>query len=61
VPGYGLMGAAASLVIAQTVTAVLLARRVGREFAINPLRAMLPTAEDAALLRALLARGLRRG
>ena len=55
------MGAAASLVIAQTVTAVLLARRVGREFAINPLRAMLPTAEDAALLRALLARGLRRG
>jgi O-antigen/teichoic acid export membrane protein len=61
VPAYGLMGAAASLVIAQTVTAVLLARRVGREFSINPLRAMLPTVEDAALLRALLARGLRRG
>jgi O-antigen/teichoic acid export membrane protein len=61
VPAYGLMGAAASLVIAQTVTAVLLARRVGREFSINPLRAMLPMAEDAALLRALLARGLRRG
>lgn len=61
VPRFGLLGAAASLVIAQTVTAVLLARRLGREFDIHPLRAMLPTAEDAALLRGLLARGLRRG
>jgi O-antigen/teichoic acid export membrane protein len=61
VPRFGLLGAAASLVIAQTVTAVLLARRLGREFDIHPLRVMLPTAEDAALLRGLLARGLRRG
>lgn len=61
VPRLGLIGAAASLVLAQTVTAILLARRLGREFGINPLRAALPTREDAALVRALLAKGLGRG
>ena len=54
-------GAAASLVIAQTVTAVLLARRLGRELDMHPLRMMIPNAEDARLLRAALARGLGRG
>jgi O-antigen/teichoic acid export membrane protein len=61
VPSFGLAGAAASLVLAQSVTAVLLARRLGREFDIHPWRMMLPTAEDVALLRAALQRSLRRG
>jgi len=61
VPSFGLAGAAASLVLAQSVTAVLLARRLGRELDIHPWRVMLPTAEDVALLRAALLRSLHRG
>ena len=61
VPAFGLAGAAASLVLAQSVTAVLLARRLGRELDIHPLRMMIPDAEDARLLREAIARGLRRG
>lgn len=61
VPAFGLAGAAASLVIAQGVTAVLLARRLGRELDMHPLRMMVPNAEDVRLLRAAIARGLGRG
>ena len=39
----------------------LIARRLGRELDIRPLRMMIPDAEDARLLREALARGLRRG
>ena len=40
---------------------MLLARRLGRELDMHPLRMMIPNAEDASLLRAAIARGLGRG
>ncbi len=61
VPRYGLLGAAAATVIAQIVSALVLGARLGRELDVHPLRLMIPTREDVALLRSYAARALGRG
>ncbi len=60
VPPYGLVGAALASVIAQCVSATVLGFTLARELDVHPLRLMRPTAEDAAKLRAALAKVLGR-
>jgi O-antigen/teichoic acid export membrane protein len=61
VPPLGLIGAAAASVLAQLVSAAALGARLGRELGVNPLRLMVPTRDDFALLRGYAARALSRG
>jgi len=60
VPAYGLFGAAAATVLAQAASAVVLGARLGRELELRPLRLMVPTRDDVALLRGYLDRALNR-
>jgi O-antigen/teichoic acid export membrane protein len=60
VPHYGLIGAAASLVIAQAATAVVLGQRLADVLHVRLLRLMIPNREDLSLLRDAFARAIDR-
>ncbi|MBM3525256.1 MAG: hypothetical protein FJX57_20100 [Alphaproteobacteria bacterium] len=61
VPRYGLYGAAASLVLAQIVSAVVLGQRLGRVLDVHPLQLLQPTAGDLDLIRQVVKRVTGRG
>ncbi|MBL8701541.1 MAG: oligosaccharide flippase family protein [Alphaproteobacteria bacterium] len=61
VPRYGLYGAAASLVMAQVVSALVLGQRLARELDVHPLQLMRPTVADLAFVRSLAQRVTGRG
>ena len=60
VPQFGLVGAASSLVLAQTATALVLGQRLAEVLEVRLLRLMMPSREDLVLLRDALAKALDR-
>lgn len=61
VPQYGLAGAAASLVLAQAATALVLGQRLAEVMQLRLGRLMIPGREDVALLRDAFAKAIDRG
>lgn len=60
VPQFGLVGAATSLVLAQTATALVLGQRLAEVMQVKLLRLMLPSRDDLVLLRDAFAKALDR-
>lgn len=61
VPRYGLFGAAASLVLAQLVSALVLGQRLARELDVHPMQLLRPTVADLDFLRSIASRVTGRG